>query len=477
MSLERGTRLGPYQITGLIGSGGMGEVYRAHDTRLGRDVAVKVLPDSMAGDPDRQARFEREARTVASLNHPHICAIYDVGRHRIGDGEPIEFLVMELVDGETLAARLARGGARSSPSAGLADPTPTPRKIPSTAPIASATARGGRPGRPLSLDETLRIGAQLADALAAAHRAGIVHRDLKPANVMITKSGIKVLDFGLAKLHEPAAAVDYVTATAPLTDAGVVMGTMPYMAPEQVQGHEVDARADLFALGAILHEMVTGERAFAADSQAGLIAALLDQHPRPISAIVPSAPRALERVIQRCLEKDRNDRWQSAQDLAAELQWIDQTVRQPDLASGVTTVAAARPRWKWLAGAGVVAALVLLAVGAGAMFGRRGTPDATSFSGAAPIHSRVRLPDGVSLAGWGTPVIELSPDGRVLAVVGMKAGVPKLFVLRLDRDETIEVPNSDEAEGPFFSPDGQWIAFAVGTSARSGMKGELKSPR
>ena len=241
MSLDTGTRLGPYEITGLIGSGGMGEVYSAHDTRLGREVAVKVLPASMAGDPDRQARFEREARTVASLNHPHICAIYDVGRHRIGDGEPIEFLVMELVEGETLAARLARGGVRSSSSAASADATPTPRKTPSTAPIASATARAsGRHGRPLSLDETLRIGAQLADALAAAHRAGIVHRDLKPANVMITKSGIKVLDFGLAKLQEPAAAVDYATATAPLTDAGVVMGTMPYMAPEQVQGHEVD---------------------------------------------------------------------------------------------------------------------------------------------------------------------------------------------------------------------------------------------
>jgi serine/threonine protein kinase/Tol biopolymer transport system component len=472
MPLDTGTRLGPYEVTGLIGSGGMGEVYRAHDTRLGRNVAVKVLPASMAGDPDRQARFEREARTVAGLSHPHICAIYDVGRHRSGDGEAIEFLVMELLEGETLAARLARGGARSSSSPGSATATPTPRKIPSAAPMASSKARAsGKHGRPLPLDETLRIGSQLADALAAAHRAGIVHRDLKPANVMITKSGVKVLDFGLAKLQEPAAAVDHATATAPLTGAGVVMGTMPYMAPEQVQGHDVDARADLFALGAILHEMVTGERAFAADSQAGLIAALLDQQPPPISAIVPSAPRALERVIQRCLEKDRNDRWQSAQDLAAELKWIDQTLRQPDSPSSMTTVTATRPRWKWLAATGVVAALVLLAIGAGAMIARRGTPLATA---AAPIHAHVRLPDGVSLAGWGSPVMALSPDGRLLAVVGMKAGVPKLFVQRLDRDETIEVPNSDEAEGPFFSPDGQWIAFAVGVSARSGMKGELK---
>ena len=473
MSLNAGTRLGPYEISRPIGSGGMGDVYRARDTRLGRDVAVKVLPAAMAGDPDRQARFEREARVVASLSHPHICAIYDVGRQQDAGGQPIEFLVMELLEGETLAARLARRGGRSGFPAGSAGATPTPRAI-SSSPSTGAEARPGGTGggRALPLDETLRIATQLAEALAAAHRAGIVHRDLKPANVMMTKTGVKVLDFGLAKLHEPSAAarVDYATATAPLTDVGVVMGTMPYMAPEQVQGHDVDARADLFAFGAILHEMATGERAFAADSQAGLIAALLDQDPRPISTIVPSAPRSLERVVQRCLKKDPDDRWQSARDLAAELQWIDQSLRQPDSGGAPVLAPAASRRWMFTAAGLALAAAVFLTLFLVDRFARREAP-ATA---APPIHSRVRLPEGVLLAGWGSPVIALSPDGRLLAFVGMKNGVPKLFVHRLDRDQTIEVPDSTEAEGPFFSPDAQWIAFAVGVSSRSGMKGELK---
>ena len=474
MSLTAGTRLGPYEISRPIGSGGMGDVYRARDTRLGRDVAVKVLPAAMAGDPDRQARFEREARVVASLSHPHICAIYDVGRQQDDAGRPIEFLVMELLEGETLAARLARRGGRSGSPAGSAGATPTPRAISSSSAATGADARPGGTGggRALPLDETLRIATQLAEALAAAHRAGIVHRDLKPANVMMTKTGVKVLDFGLAKLHEPSAAarVDYATATAPLTDVGVVMGTMPYMAPEQVQGHDVDARADLFAFGAILHEMATGERAFAADSQAGLIAALLDQHPRPISTIVPSAPRSLERVVQRCLEKDPNDRWQSAQDLAAELQWIEQSLRQPDSGGAPVLAPAASRRWMFTAaGARARGRCLSHAVPGRPLRTARGSRDA-----APPIHSRVRLPEGVSLAGWGSPVIALSPDGRLLAFVGMKNGVPKLFVHRLDRDQTLEVPDSTEAEGPFFSPDAQWIAFAVGVSSRSGMKGELK---
>ena len=474
MSLDAGTRLGPYEITRPIGSGGMGDVYRARDTRLGRDVAVKVLPAAMAGDSDRQARFEREARVVASLSHPHICAIFDVGRQQDSAGRPIEFLVMELLEGETLAARLARGGGRSASAVGPAVATPTPRPISSSS---SPTGTDGRPGRtgggrPLPIDETLRIATQLAEALAAAHRAGIVHRDLKPANVMLTRGGVKVLDFGLAKLHEPPATarVDYATATAPLTDIGAVMGTMPYMAPEQVQGRDVDVRADLFAFGAILHEMTTGERAFAADSQAGLIAALLDQHPPPISTIVPSAPRSLERVVQRCLEKDPNDRWQSAQDLAAELQWIDQGLRQPE--SGAATAATKGPalRALFIAGGVVLAAAVFLTLFLVDRFASREPPAPA----AAPIHSRVRLPAGVSLAGSGAPVVALSPDGRLLAIVGMKDGVAKLFVHRLDRDQTIEVPDSNGAEGPFFSPDAQWIAFAVGVTLRTGVKGELK---
>ena len=476
MSLGAGTRLGPYEISSRIGSGGMGEVYRARDTRLGRDVAVKVLPAAMAGDPDRQARFEREARVVASLNHAHICAIYDVGRHSAGSDAPVDFLVMELLEGETLAERLARRSGRSSSSAAAAARTPRPRGGTSSSTASGSDASPAKParGRPLPLDETLRIATELAEALGAAHRAGIVHRDLKPSNVMLTKAGVKVLDFGLAKLHEasPVAATDYATATAPLTDVGVVMGTMPYMAPEQVQGHDVDARADLFAFGAILFEMVTGERAFAADSQAGLIAALLDQHPPAITAVVPSAPRAIERVVQRCLEKDPDDRWQSAQDLAAELKWIDQSLRQRDT-SATTVAAPAASRRGWFAASGVLlAAAVFLTLFLADRFGRREAPT-TAMTAAPAIHSRVRLPDGVALGGWGTPIMSLSPDGRLLAFVGRTAGVSKLFVHRLDRDQTVEVPDSTSAEGPFFSPDAQWVGFAVGVSGGA-MKGELK---
>ena len=472
MSLETGTRLGPYEISSPIASGGMGDVYRARDRRLGRDVAVIVLPAAMAGDPDRQARFEREARVVASLSHPHICAIYDVGRQAAGDAA-IDFLVMELLDGETLAERLARGRSRSAAGTGAAAATPRPRRG-STSGSASGSEGMSAPaahGRALPLDETLRVARQLAEALAAAHRAGIVHRDLKPSNVMLTKTGVKVLDFGLAKLHEPspAASVEYATATAPLTDVGVVMGTMPYMAPEQVQGHDVDARADLFAFGAILYEMLTGERAFAADSQAGLIAALLDHQPLPITAVVPSAPRSIERVAQRCLEKDPDDRWHSAQDLAAELKWIEQSLRQPD-AIAAPVVAPAAPRGRLFAAGGIVlAAAIALTVFLVNRVTRREVP-----ATAAPvIHSRIHLPDGVSLGGWGDRVLALSPDGRILAIVGIKGGAAKLFVHRLDRDQTIEVPDSTYAETPFFSPDGQWIAFAVGVSG-AGPKGELK---
>ena len=474
MSLGAGTRLGPYEISTPIGSGGMGDVYRARDTRLGRDVAVKVLPAAMAGDPDRQARFEREARVVASLSHPHICAIYDVGRQDPGEASS-EFLVMELLEGQTLAERLARRSGRSTPGAGAAAAaTPRPRRgsSSSTASGPDVASPGAARGRALPLDETLRIATELADALGAAHRAGIVHRDLKPSNVMLTKAGVKVLDFGLAKLHEqsPAASVEYATATAPLTDVGVVMGTIPYMAPEQVQGHDVDARADLFAFGAILYEMMTGTRAFAADSQAGLIAALLDQQPPPITAVIPSAPRSIERVVQRCLEKDPDDRWQSAQDLAAELKWIDQSLRQPESGAVPVAAPAASRRWMFTAAGLVLAAAVFLTLFLLDKFAQRDTPAATT---APAIHSRVRLPDDVALAGWGTPLMSLSPDGRLLAFVGRKGGVSRLFVHRLDRDQTVEVPESASAEGPFFSPDTQWVGFAVGVSGGA-IKGELK---
>jgi Tol biopolymer transport system component len=292
LSLITGTRLGPYEILGLIGAGGMGEVYKARDTRLDRTVAIKILPPQIA-DPEHCARFEREARTIAGLSHPHICTLYDVG-----SAAGVEFLVMEHLEGETLAARLVRNGT----------------------------------GNPLSLHETLHIATQFADALAAAHHAGVIHRDLKPANIMLARTGaawqsapeLKVLDFGLAKLRaEPeGAAAQTTTAVAPLTGQNAILGTLPYMAPEQLDRRQADARTDLFAFGAIVYEMASGRRAFSGNSQASLIAAILDRDPEPLSSIQLVVPPGLDRLVRKCLAKNPEARWQSAIDVADELRWI-----------------------------------------------------------------------------------------------------------------------------------------------------------
>jgi serine/threonine protein kinase len=269
MPLRLGAKLGPYEILAPLGAGGMGEVYRARDARLDRTVAIKVLPDHLAANPDLRQRFEREARAVSSLNHPHICALFDVGQQ---DGT--DYLVMEYLEGETLADRLSRG--------------------------------------PMPTDQVLQCGIEIADALDRAHRQGIVHRDLKPGNVMLTKSGAKLLDFGLAKLQPaatpPAASVLSAMATGhrPLTEAGTILGTFQYMAPEQLEGNEADARTDLFSFGTILYEVATGRRAFTGKSQASLIAAILSADPPPLSALQPLAPPALERLVKVCLAKDRS---------------------------------------------------------------------------------------------------------------------------------------------------------------------------
>ena len=480
MPLAVGTRLGPYEITRSLGAGGMGEVYRARDTRLARDVAIKVLPDAVAADPDRRARFEREARAVASLNHPHICALYDVGRDfSAGPGHtPVNYLVMEYVEGETLADRLARRRAvRPGEPPAANSPTPSSKPGSGSRTGGSAPVHAG-PSRGLSIQETVRLARELAEALAAAHRAGVVHRDLKPGNIMLTKSGaarhgsaqIKVLDFGLAKLREPSAVEtnEFATATAPITGVGVLMGTMPYMAPEQLEGCEVDGRADIFAFGAIVHEMATGRRAFEGESQASLIASILDHDPPAISSITPLSPPALDRIVQRCVAKDPDERWQSAQDLATELAWIEDS-----LSSTRSTGLAARVRGRsgalWLGG---LATVPIVAVAGGMFLGR------TLPVESAPqplVHAAIPLPDGVRLAGWGSPLVAFSPDGSVLAFVGVKDSQQRLYLQRVDRpNEVTVVPNSEEAEGPFFSPDGQWVAFAVGVSSRSGIKGELK---
>ena len=283
MSLTQGTRLGPYEILSPLGAGGMGEVYRARDTKLGRDVAIKVLPEEFFEEKERIARFEREAKSLAAVSHPHIAALYSFeeisGRH---------LLVMELVEGETLADRLLKG--------------------------------------PLPPDQVLKTGIEIASALDAAHRAGIVHRDLKPGNVMLTRSGVKLLDFGLAKALAPEGPVESLT-SAPttardVTREGEILGTLSYMAPEQLEGKKPDSRTDIFALGATLYEMATGRKAFTGTSQASLITAIMTSEPQPISVVQPMTPPALDRVVKTCLAKDPDDRWQSAHDVKLQLQSI-----------------------------------------------------------------------------------------------------------------------------------------------------------
>ena len=305
MRLERGSRLGAYEILEPIGAGGMGEVYKARDTRLDRTIAIKVLPEHLAESAERKQRFEREARAISKLNHPHICTLYDVGTQ---DGT--DYLVMEYIEGETLADRLTKG--------------------------------------PLSLDKALEYGAQIADALDTAHRAGIVHRDLKPANTMLIGSGVKLLDFGLARLvndESVSATSDAPTRQKDLTKENSIMGTLQYMAPEQLEGKSADRRADVWALGALLYEMVSGAKAFRGQSQASLIAAILDRQPEAMSSLQPVTPPPLERLVERCLAKDPEERWQSARDVALELRWVAQHDMTETIPRSVS-----RPLHGWVVG-------------------------------------------------------------------------------------------------------------------------------
>src|SRR5437899_6529771 len=309
MQLSTGARLGPYEIQCPLGAGGMGEVYRARDTRLERDVALKVLLSNLSADPSLLQRLEREATAVSKLSHPHVCTLHDIGHQ---DG--VDFLVMELVEGETLERRLIKG--------------------------------------PLPLEQILRFAAQIADALAKAHKMGIMHRDLKPSNVMLTKTGAKLMDFGLAKESGPpplASALTEMTAEqAKLTVEGTIIGTFQYMAPEQLEGKEADARTDIFALGEVIYEMASGKPAFTGRSRASLIAAILSSESQPMAAFQPMTPPALERVVKRCLAKDPDERWQSASDLASELNWIAEGRSQGGEAARVL---AGNRRWQrasWL---------------------------------------------------------------------------------------------------------------------------------
>jgi eukaryotic-like serine/threonine-protein kinase len=299
MPLQAGTRLGPYEILAPLGAGGMGEVYKATDTRLNRTVAIKVLPVHFSENPEMKQRFDREAQTIAGLNHPNICTLFDVGRQ--GD---VDFLVMEYLEGETLAERLARSKDRASTGVGSSGFSP--------------------PAIPLG--EALTIAIQIADALEKAHGQGITHRDLKPGNIMLTAGGAKLLDFGLAKPKQQAQAspsgspisAGPISTTAP----GTILGTMQYMAPEQLGGQEADARTDIFAFGAVLYEMVTGRKAFEGKNQPHLIAAIVSSQPDPISKTQPTTPAALDFLVERCLAKDPDERLQTATDLVSKLRWI-----------------------------------------------------------------------------------------------------------------------------------------------------------
>jgi Tol biopolymer transport system component/aminoglycoside phosphotransferase (APT) family kinase protein len=390
----------------------MGEVYRARDTRLDRVVAIKVLPAHAATDERRQ-RFEREARAISALNHPHICVLHDVGQH---DGS--DFLVMEYLEGESLADRLRRGA--------------------------------------LPLDQALRFGMEIADALDKAHRHGIVHRDLKPGNVMLAKSGAKLLDFGLAKLRAPEMAVAagpelsaYPTGDKPLTAEGSLVGTFQYMAPEQLEGREPDGRADIFALGALLYEMATGERAFKGSSQASLIAAILAAEPAPISRLRPLAPPALDRVVATCLAKDPDDRWQSAHDLGKELKWI----HEADSAGGPTPAVAPARRHERIAWTAAVMAAGLLGF---VLSARRGAAPAPTRTIRAtlppPSRTTLGLPDSLSIPA-------LSPDGgRVAFVARSEDGRDHVWVRPLDGEPRV-LAGTEGAVYPFWSADSRSIGF------------------
>ena len=426
-----GTRLGPYEIIGPLGAGGMGEVYRARDTRLDRSVAIKILPAHLAADPAFKARFDREARAVSALSHPHICTLHDVGEQ-----EGVHFLVMELIEGETLAARLTRG--------------------------------------PMPAAEGLRVAVQICEALALAHRHGIVHRDLKPGNVMLTRTGSKLLDFGLAKQGAhgaPPISSVVMTEASPLTTQGTIVGTWQYMSPEQLEGLEADARSDIFAFGAMFFEMMAGRRAFEARSQAGLIAAIMSNQPPALSAVLRGASPALDRIVQRCLAKDPDDRWQSATDLASELKWVAQesavtSVGAP-AASGAATPSApsgfetrpepaSRPRrverLAW-------AVLTVVLLGAIAALSTR-----SLFSRAEPprLVTATLLPPGEATFDTRyAPAV--SPDGRMIASVAIGPdGKSSLYLRGLDGDEMRRITDSDNAAHPFWSPDGRWVGFFSG---------------
>jgi eukaryotic-like serine/threonine-protein kinase len=412
MALMSGTKLGPYEIHSPLGAGGMGEVYRATDLRLDRTVAIKVLASHLSSSPELKQRMEREARAISSLNHPHICQLYDIGSQ-----DSTGFLVMEFLEGETLAERLRKGG--------------------------------------LPPNETLKIGIAVAEALAVAHRHGIVHRDLKPGNIMLTKGGAKLMDFGLAKsagagmpagtssapLLSAAHTMSEASPFSPLTTAGTMLGTIQYMAPEQIEGKEADARSDLFALGAVLYEMVTGARPFGGKSQLSVASAILEKEPEPISAVQPLTPPVLQHVVAACLAKNPDDRVQSAHDIALQLKWIAQNATPP--IRPTEEKRNSRELLAWL----VASALALLLVGSLIWWRRsKGTDETTYFSAPLPFAARDAA---------------ISPNGHTVALVGHPESERNnvLWIYEPGTQHATSIANTEGATFPFWSPDGQSLGF------------------
>jgi serine/threonine protein kinase len=417
VSLSSGNKLGPYEIVSPLGAGGMGEVFRARDTRLDRIVAIKILPPQVSNDPIHKQRFEREAKTISSLNHPNICVLYDVGHQ---DGT--DYLVMECLEGETLAKRLEKG--------------------------------------PLPLDQVLKFGGQIADALDQAHRSGVVHRDLKPGNIMLTPTGAKLLDFGLAKPSMPLTSGLTLTAAAtpstPVTQEGAILGTFQYMSPEQIEGKELDGRSDIFSLGAVLYEMLTGHRAFPGKSQLSVASAIMESEPAPIVSTKPLTPPALDRAIRRCLAKDPDDRWQTARDIAIELKWIAES----GLQWGAAVPAQHRPRKTeqlLLAGLVVTAAVALVL---GFLYVKR--------SPAEPHVTRtyVKAEEGSGFIFSGDQKgFAISPDGLNLSYVASTASPDSKSALWLRPMASLHarlLPGTEAAAFPFWSPDGRYIGFFAG---------------
>jgi Tol biopolymer transport system component len=420
--LPSGTRLGPYEILGLIGEGGMGQVYRAADTRLDRAVAIKVMPAALAADPVRRERFEREARSISKLEHPNICPLYDVGELPATNGGGL-FLVMQFLEGETLAQRLSRGA--------------------------------------LSIKETLDVGIQIAEALAAAHRAGIVHRDLKPGNVMLTRAGARLLDFGLARTVSSATGADpaaTVAAHTTLTTQGTLLGTLHYMAPEQLDGRDVDTRADIFAFGAVLFEMVTAVKAFEAETPARVLSAILRDEPSRVSTIVPVTPAGLDDLIHTCLAKDPNERWQGMGDVARQLRWLQAGLSAGR--SGAIARHAVPPRSRFgVSPAIIAAALALVAIGSVTawLLTQRRQPDPIR------LHALLLPPDGNYLTGG----LALSPDARSLAFVAADAGGERqLWIRALDAARAQPVAGTNGATDVFWSPSGAEVAFFAGNQLK-----------